>query len=284
MATNSSVSNGTLIELEILRGRERKDPETLRRIPSLTKVKKENITERNHTSTQKCFLKKKTSFVSIATRKATQLQIVQKRRKKNQRKKMSYRNKKGKVNFFDLPSSCDELLSFDSETENELNHVYSDTSFNEERCRDPHCTECRDCDCSDPYICNCNAVRMMRTDDDEISRNLLKQMMVATDPQIKEMYKSLLTDHLTKIPSSSKKSPNKGYVPPASLFSVEDLTQQFRKEDFGEDLPQTLPGIHQAIKELRKDNKREQEIMHRVSQRIERKVDECARSLILTKS
>ena len=100
---------------------------------------------------------------------------------------------------------------------------------------------------------------MIRIDDDEISRNLLKQMMVATDPQIKEMYKSLLTDHLTKIPSSSKKSPNKGYVPPASLFSVEDLTQQFRKEDFGEDLPQTLPGIHQAIKELRntiKENRR----------------------------
>jgi len=147
------------------------------------------------------------------------------KKKEKSKKKMSYRNKKGKVNFFDFPSSCDEFLSSDSEKENKLNHVYYDTSSDEELCRDPHCTKCRDCDCSDPDICNCNAVRMMRTDDDEISRNLLTQMMAATDPQIKEMYKSLLTDHLTKIPSSSKKSPNKGYVPHASLFSVEALTR-----------------------------------------------------------
>ena len=56
---------------------------------------------------------------------------------------MSYKNKKEKVNYFDLPSSCDELLTSDSESENELHFINSDDSSSEEEfCRDPHCTEC----------------------------------------------------------------------------------------------------------------------------------------------
>lgn len=89
---------------------------------------------------------------------------------------------------------------------------------------------------------------MMKSDYDETSRNIFAQMMNAAKPQIKNMYKSLLTEHLKQGPAESKKSPNKGYVPPATLFSVEALTRQFRNEDFGEDLPQTLLAVHQAIK------------------------------------
>ena len=92
----------------------------------------------------------------------------------------------------------------------------------------------------------------MKTDYDETSKNIFAQMIAATDPQMKDMYRSLLTEHLKKTPSNLKNSPNKGYVPPATLFSVEALTKQFRNEDFGEDMPQTLPEVHQEIKELRK--------------------------------
>jgi hypothetical protein len=106
----------------------------------------------------------------------------------------------------------------DSESENELNFVDSDESSDEEFCNDPHCTECKYCDCDDLDICTCNAVRMMKTDYDEISKNIFAQMMAATDPQMKEMYRSLLTEHLKKPPSTSWNSPNKGYVPPATLF------------------------------------------------------------------
>ena len=83
-------------------------------------------------------------------------------------------------------------------------------------------------------------------------RSYFTQMIAATDPQIKEMYKTLLMHHLKQSPSKPKDQPNKGYVPPASLFSVEALTRQFRNEDFGEDLPQTLPSIHQQSKNLEK--------------------------------
>lgn len=38
-------------------------------------------------------------------------------------------------------------------------------------------------------------------------------------------------------------------------MSVEGLTHQFRVAEFGEDLPQTLPAVHQAVKELRKELK-----------------------------
>jgi len=150
---------------------------------------------------------------------------------------VQYRNKKGKINFFDLPSSYDELISSDSESEDYLNFVDSDETFEDEFCNDPHCTDCKECDRSDPDICRCNAVRMMKTDYDEINKNIFSQMMVASDPQIKNMYKTLSSEHLNKAPSDSKKATTKGYVPPDSLFSVEALTRQFRNEDFGEDFP-----------------------------------------------
>ena len=62
------------------------------------------------------------------------------KKKDSSKKKVQYRNKKGKINSFDLPSSCDELVSSDSESENELNFVDSDESSDEEFCNDPHCT------------------------------------------------------------------------------------------------------------------------------------------------
>ena len=62
-----------------------------------------------------------------------------KKKKDKGKKKVTYRNKKGKVNFFDLPSSCDELLTSESDSDNDLNIMYSDEEF----CRDPHCIECR---------------------------------------------------------------------------------------------------------------------------------------------
>ena len=84
---------------------------------------------------------------------------------------------------------------------------------------------------------------MKSTETDEQTINLFAQIMAATNPQLKEMYKELLLSNLnSKLVRQS--NPNKGYVPPASLFSVEALTRQFRQEDFGEDLPQTLPSIH----------------------------------------
>ena len=46
------------------------------------------------------------------------------KKKDKLKKKLSYRNKKGKINFFDLPSSCDEIISSDLESENDLNFVY----------------------------------------------------------------------------------------------------------------------------------------------------------------
>ena len=86
---------------------------------------------------------------------------------------------------------------------------------------------------------------------EEQTRNLFAQMMPATDPQLKEMYKELLVNQLSSKPEKQN-NPNIGNVPPASLFSVEALTRKFRQEDFGEDLPQTLLSIHKAVKELRK--------------------------------
>lgn len=56
------------------------------------------------------------------------------------KKKFEYRNKKGKINFFDLLSSCDELISSDSESEHDLNFVYSEDTSEDEYCRGPHCT------------------------------------------------------------------------------------------------------------------------------------------------
>lgn len=76
-------------------------------------------------------------------------------------------------------------------------------------------------------------------------------MMATTDPQLKEMYKELLVNQLSS-KLAKHNNPNRGYVPPASLFSVEAFTRQFRQEYFGEDLPQNLPSILRAIKELRK--------------------------------
>lgn len=179
------------------------------------------------------------------------------KKKEFSKKKIAYKNKKGKVNYFDLPSSCDELISSDLESENELNFADDSSSEEEEYCREPYCTNCNDCNCSDPDVCKCNMISMMKSEDDEISRNLFTQMMAASDQQLKEMYRSMLTDHLSK--KTSKSSSNRGYVPPTSLFSVEALTRQFKNEEFGEDLPQTLPVMHMAIKELRKtvkENKR----------------------------
>jgi len=147
------------------------------------------------------------------------------------------------------------LISSESYLENDLNYAYYSSSSEEEIYRDPHYIECRDYECSDPDVCNCNAARMTKIDYEETSRNLFTQMMAGTDPQLKEMYKTLLMDHLKQVHSSLKNQPHKGYVPPATLFSVEALTRKFRNEEFGEDLPQTLPAIHQAIKELRKTMK-----------------------------
>ena len=83
---------------------------------------------------------------------------------------------------------------------------------------------------------------MMKNEEDEMSRNLFTQMMATSDPQLKEMYKTLLMDHINKA-SRGKSTAQKGYVPPASLFSVEALTRQFRNEEFGEYLLQTLPAM-----------------------------------------
>ena len=92
---------------------------------------------------------------------------------------------------------------------------------------------------------------MKNGESNEQARNIFTQMTAATDPQLKDMYKELLINHLNS-KTAKQSNPNRGYVPPASLFSVEALTRQFRQEDFGEDLPRTLPNIHQEIKDLRK--------------------------------
>lgn len=141
-----------------------------------------------------------------------------KKKNESSKKKIVYRNKKEKVNFFDLPSSYDELINSESESENDVNYGDEPSSLEGDICRDPYCIECKDFECSDPDVCNCNALRMMKTDDEETSRNLFAQMMAATDQQLKDMYKTLLMDHLKQVPSSVKNQPNKGYVPPATLY------------------------------------------------------------------
>jgi len=54
-------------------------------------------------------------------------------------------------------------------------------------------------------------ISMMKSEDDEIRKNLLTQMMAASDQQLKEMYRFMLTDHLSK--KTSKSSSNRGYFP-----------------------------------------------------------------------
>ena len=107
------------------------------------------------------------------------------------KKKNFYRNKSGKVNYMNLPDSCDELTC-EEESDN-VNRFDSDTSnFDEEYCNDPHCEECfkDNFDCSDPDVCQCHSINMMKqSETDEQTRNLFTQMMAATDPQLQDMYK-----------------------------------------------------------------------------------------------
>ena len=171
------------------------------------------------------------------------------------KKKIFYRNKSGKVNYLNFPDSCEEITS--EEESDYVNRFDCDSNTfdsDEEYCNDPHCEECfkDDCDFNDPDVCQCHSINMMKQSKaDEQTRNFFTQMMAATDPQLKDMYKELLLTKLNSRPPNQN-NPNRGYVPLASLFSVEALTRQFRQEDFGEDLPHTLPSIHKAIKELRK--------------------------------
>ena len=129
-------------------------------------------------------------------------------------KKEPYKNKKGKVNYFNLPSDYEESVSSSStsDSDEELNRLDdSSDDSGDELCLDPHCTECYDeCQCSDPDVCRCNSINMMHGDTDETSRSLFTQMISANDPQMKEMYKDLLMKHLQK-PLAKKENPSKGY-------------------------------------------------------------------------
>jgi len=97
-------------------------------------------------------------------------------------------------------------------------------------------------------------------DYDELSRNYLTQMVNFDDPKLKEMYKGLLMTHLQQSKSQQYQEQQKSqinhqhsYIPSTTLFSVDGLTRQFRQQTIEDDLPQTLPAISQAIKDLKKE-------------------------------
>ena len=105
---------------------------------------------------------------------------------------MPAKKKIGKVNCFEEYDSYESSSDDESEGVNQVEQ--SESSSENDICEDPHCPECHDeCACSDPDICRCNSVHMMKNDNDETSRTLFTQMMSATDPQIRDMYKKLLT-------------------------------------------------------------------------------------------
>jgi len=93
MAISSSISNGTLGKLVILRGKSEGESSIIKRISSIPRTNQRNISRKSHTSTQKCSQKKKKLSVTTAIKEGIH-QINVSRRKNLLRKRSHIETRK----------------------------------------------------------------------------------------------------------------------------------------------------------------------------------------------